>query len=94
MNTLKPGPLWTFEEYSQSIILPRVKGHLKNIQRVDVVWDTYIRDSFKAATSSKRGKGIRRRVKLDTKIPSNWLTLLELRLMRTRNNSLTTLLRN
>ena len=94
VNTLKPGPSWTFGEYSQSIILPRVKSHLKNVQRVDVVWDTYIRDSFKAATSSKRGKGIRRRVKLDTKIPSNWLTFLELRLMRIRNNSLTILLRN
>ena len=78
VNMLKPGPSRTFEEYSQSVFLPHVKGHLKNVQRVDVVWDTYVPDSPKATTRSKRGKGIRRRVKPDTKIPSNWPAFLRI----------------
>jgi len=39
-------------------------------------WDIYLEDSLKAATRSKRGQGIRRRVKPDTIIPKNWSTFL------------------
>ncbi|KAK3730138.1 hypothetical protein QZH41_015848 [Actinostola sp. cb2023] len=75
-NMLKPGPSRTFEEYSQGVFLPYVKSQLKNVQRVDVVWDMYITDSLEETTRNKRGKGIRRRVKPDTKIPGNWAAFL------------------
>ena len=41
-----------------------------------MIWDIYIADSLKAVTRNKRGKGIRRRVKCDTKIPGNWVAFL------------------
>ena len=40
--------------------------------RVDIICDEYTEDSLKAATRKKRGKGTRRRVQPDTKIPGNW----------------------
>ena len=76
VNMLKPGPSRTFQEYSQSVFLPYVKGQLRNVQRVDLAWDKYNTDSLKATSRSKRGKGIQRRVKPDTKIPSNWAAFL------------------
>ena len=72
VNLLKPGPSRTFQEYSQSVFLPYVKGQLRN----DLVWDKYDTDSLKATARSKRGKRIRRRVKPDTKIPGNWAAFL------------------
>ena len=76
VNMLKPGPSRTFQEYSQGVFLPYVEGQLRSVQRVDVVWDKYNADSLKATARSKRGKGIRRRVKSDTKIPGNWAAFL------------------
>ena len=76
VNMLSPGPSKTFMEYSQGVFLPFVKSQLQHVLRVDVVWDIYIADSLKATTRNKRGKGIRRRVKPDTKIPGNWAAFL------------------
>lgn len=76
VNILKPGPSKTFEEYSHIIFLPYVRSQLQNVCRIDVVWDRYIADSLKNTTRSKRGKGIRRRVKPDTRIPGNWAAFL------------------
>ena len=49
-----------------------------NVTRVDVVWDTHIEGSLKEKTRSKRGKGIRRRVMPDSKIPGNWAAFLRI----------------
>lgn len=70
VNMLSPGPSKTFMEYSQGVFLPFVKSQLQHVLRVDVVWDIYIADNLKT-TTRKRGKGIRRRVKPDSKIPGN-----------------------
>ena len=53
-----------------------MEGQLGSVQRVDMVWDKYNADSLKATARCKRGKGIRRRVKSDTKIPGNWAAFL------------------
>ena len=39
---------------------------------MDIVWDTYIPTSIKAATREKRGKGARQKVVGMNKLPSNW----------------------
>ena len=41
-----------------------------------MVWDRYLPDSLKDSARSKRGKGIRRRVRPDTRIPGNWTAFL------------------
>ena len=76
VNMLSPGPSKTFMEYSQGVFLPFVKSQLQHVLRVDVVWDIYIADNLKTTTRNKRGKGIRRRVKPDSKIPGNWVAFL------------------
>ena len=72
VNMLKPGTSRTFENYSKEVFLPYFKGQLRSVQRIDVVWDMYIPNSLKATTREKRGTGVRRRVKADTRIPGNW----------------------
>ena len=44
--------------------------------RLDIVWDTYIADSLKESTREKRGKGVRRKVLGQTKLPGNWMDFL------------------
>ena len=41
-----------------------------------MVWDRYFPGSLKDSAQSKRGKGIRRRVRSDTRIPGNWTAFL------------------
>ena len=76
VNMLKPGASKTFQEYSETVFLPYVTNHLRNVKRVDVVWDRYLPGRLKDSAGSKRGKGIRRRVRPDTGIPGNWTTFL------------------
>ena len=46
------------------------------LQGLDVVWDTYSSQSIKESTREKRGKGIRRKVSGETKLPRNWMDFL------------------
>ena len=75
---LKTGAANTFKEYSQLVFLPYMKTQLQMVQRLDIVWDEYIPDSLKRTARMIRGKGIRRRVQPDTKIPGNWEGFLRL----------------
>ena len=43
---------------------------------MDVVRDTYIRDSLKASAREKRGKGVRRKVSGETKLLDKWIDFL------------------
>ena len=45
---------------------------LRDVSRLDIVWDSYKTDSIKYVTRKKRGSGIRQRVTLTGKIPTNW----------------------
>ena len=76
VNMLKPGASKTFQEYSETVFLPYVIKQLRNVKRVDVVWDRYLPGSLKDSARSKRGKGIRRRVRPDTRIPGDWTAFL------------------
>lgn len=74
---LKPTGSMAFKEYADCIFLPYLNSPLKNIVRLDVVWDVYTGDSLKFSTREKRGKGIRRRENstINT-VPSNWQEFL------------------
>ena len=76
VNMLQPGASKTFQEYSETVFLPYVTNQLRNVERVGVVWDRYLPGSLKDSARSKRGKGIRRRVRLNTRIPANWTAFL------------------
>ena len=78
INILKPGVAKTFKEYSELVFLPFIESQLKKASRVDIVWDEYIPDSLKAMTRSKRGKGTRRRVQPNSKIPGDWAAFLRI----------------
>ena len=43
---------------------------------MDVVWDRYLPNSIKESTREKRGKGIRRKVSGNTKLPGKWAEFL------------------
>ena len=55
---------------------PYVMNQMKHANRANVVWDTYLCDSLKAETRSKRGnkrrRGIRRRAEKSSPIPGNF----------------------
>ena len=66
----------TFDEYAQQVFLPYFEIQLRNVSRLDLVWDRYISDSLKGSAKAKRGKGIRRRVVGSTVLSGNWQNFL------------------
>ena len=75
VNMLKPGTSKTFQKYSETVFLPYVTNQLRN-SRGWMWYGTDLPGSLKDSTRSKRGKGIRRRVRPDTRIPGNWTAFL------------------
>ena len=67
----------TFDSYAGNVFIPFILNHLQSGKRVDIVWDTYKVNSIKDSTREKRGKGQRRKVTVDTKIPPNWKAFLQ-----------------
>lgn len=80
VNMTKPKKNQSFENYAAESFYPQVKKYQREYQsqRIDVVFDTYKSSSLKAATRTKRGKGIRRKVQNDSIAPSNWHAFLRL----------------
>ena len=66
----------TFHEYAGRVFTRHLENNLKTATRLDVVWDTYKPDSLKESAREKRGKGRRRKVSDDTKLPGNWMDFL------------------
>ena len=73
---LKPIPNSTFEEYITGVFTTHINNQLKDVVRLDLIWDRYLYDSLKGTTREKRGKGARRRV--STKVNSNWQEFLRI----------------
>lgn len=67
----------TFNSYAETIFIPFIVSHLQSSKHVDIVWDQYKENSIKESTREKRGKGQRRKVTGETKIPSNWKAFLQ-----------------
>ena len=49
---------------------------LQNCDRIDIVWDLYKASSLKESTRQKRGRGIRRKVSGEAKLPANFQDFL------------------
>lgn len=78
VNMLQPGAAKTFLEYAQSVFSPYILSQLRQVERLDIVWDQYLTDSLKTEARSKRGKGVRRRVEPSSVIPGNWQAFLRI----------------
>ena len=72
VQMVQPGCSKTCDEYREKIFLPYVQAILKNVNRLDIVFDIYIEHNLKYATREKRGTETRTRVTASTKIPKNW----------------------
>ena len=66
------------EEYAATVFIPYISRCFQFIERVDIVWDRYVKNSLKTTTREKRGqaKGVRRKVSASTKLPGNWQDFL------------------
>ena len=62
VQMLKPRMTKTFDEYAQQVFIPYLEIQLRNVSRLDLVWDKYISDSLKSYARTKRDKGMCRRV--------------------------------
>eukprot|EP00745_Piridium_sociabile_P026562 TRINITY_DN4240_c0_g2_i9.p1 TRINITY_DN4240_c0_g2~~TRINITY_DN4240_c0_g2_i9.p1 ORF type:complete len:1084 (-),score=281.98 TRINITY_DN4240_c0_g2_i9:490-3741(-) len=76
VNSLPPRSSKTFEDYAVLDVLPTIQTHSTKYKRTDIVFDVYRPSSLKAETRAKRGRGVRRRVTSNGKIPSNWRNFL------------------
>ena len=50
VQMVQPGCSKTFDEYREKIFLPYIQAILKNVNRLDIVFDVYIEHSLKSAT--------------------------------------------
>ena len=66
----------TFNDYAENVFIPYLQMQLQSTMRIDIVWDTYLPDSLKESTREKRGKGVRRKVSGQTKLPGKWMDFL------------------
>ena len=77
VHIVKPDGCKTFAEYANRRFVPFIMQMFRgSIRRVDLVWDTYKKDSLKAAERRRRGSGERRKVTDDTPMPRNWISFL------------------
>ena len=76
VHCLSIGGIKTFKEYAEKAFIPHLQSHLQGTERLDVVWDTYRPESLKESTRQKKGKGVRRKVSGETKLPRNWSDFL------------------
>jgi hypothetical protein len=73
-----PGNANTFKEYAENAFFPTIKSESKRAGRIDIVFDTYKKDSLKSTTRELRGKGIRRKVESESKPPQDWRSFLRI----------------
>lgn len=76
VHALLPGAVVTFLQYAEKVFLPFLTRELDSANRVHVVWDAYHPDSLKESTREKRGKGKRKKVGENTKLPRDWKNFL------------------
>ena len=76
VHSLTPIASKTFSDYVTQVFVPHIQNILKNVDRVDIVFDVYNEQNLKTSTREKRGSGVRRKVTLTTQIPGNWQSFL------------------
>ena len=78
VKMIKPRTPVSFDWYVTQVMEYVRKQFRGDVQRVDMVFDAYWKDSLKAATRTKRGKCIRRNVEGNKQVPSNWQEFLRI----------------
>ena len=80
---LSVGEARTFGEYSKEVFIPYIRTELEKCNRINIVWDVYLRDSLKITAHENRGTGVSRRVSSSVKLmqirrnySSSWLQKL------------------
>ena len=76
VNALKPDAGMTFKDYVANKFILRISRLLSNVKRIDVVFDVYLEDFLKSTARLHRGQGLRKRVRDNYKVPSNWKSFL------------------
>ena len=76
VHCLSIAGITTFKEYAEKAFIPHLQSHLQGTERLTILWDTYRPESLKESTRQKRGKGVRRKVSGETKLPRNWSDFL------------------
>ena len=76
INMLRSSTGKTFQDYANNTFIPFIAHLLKNVKRLDLVWDRYFDDSLKICTRDKRGAGVRRKVSGSGVLPNKWQTFL------------------
>ena len=76
VQMLSPRTSYTFQDYSNNVILLYIFGQLQSVGRLVIVWDVCLADSLKAGTKSKRGHGQTRKVLPLAPLPSTWKSFL------------------
>ena len=54
VHFLKPGASASFADYSRDVFCPYISSQLKEVSRVEIIWNRYYADSFKGETRAKR----------------------------------------
>ncbi len=57
VHLLQPKACKTFDDYATVVFMPYINSNLQNVNRADLVWDTYLPDSLKNFTHLQRRKG-------------------------------------
>ena len=77
VNLLKPTKESTFVcRVCQNCLCAKVTKEQQTVEHIDIVFDTYKKDSLKGTTQQKRGMGIPRKVKEQSQAPTNWYFFL------------------
>ena len=73
---LKPTMGRSFQDYAIHTFVPYICNLLREVQRIDIVWDRYFENSLKNCTRNNRGAGVRRKVTGNSLLSENWKTFL------------------
>jgi len=57
VNMLKPVGCKIFDDYAAKVFLPYIGKQLERADRVDIVWNQYLQNSWKSETRKCRRKG-------------------------------------
>lgn len=80
VHMLPPGASKTFGEYCSNVFASFIDRVMRNVTRLDIVFDRYLLNSLKAGTRESRGSGQRVKVTHSTSIPklfNNFLAVNE-----------------
>ena len=65
-----------FRDHAINTFVWYISSLLRQVERVDLVWDRYFAESLKNYTKEKRGVEVRRKVIGNYLLPRNWMTFL------------------